>query len=34
MKLFKEIKKNISKNADGICYAINTMFGGNYYPIF
>lgn len=34
MKLFKTIKNNFLENADGICYAINTMYGGNYYPIF
>ena len=34
MKLFKTIKKNLLENADGICYTINTMFGGNYYPNF
>lgn len=34
MKLFKSLKKNFLENAEGICYAINTMYGKDYRPIF
>lgn len=34
MKFFKLLKKNFLENAEGFCYAINTMYGKDYYPSF